>query len=100
MNPGRRIRFTVIIMTRRRVKENDGTRKTFTISRSRRRTLLIGTGTLPVWGLGGEAPQPPEATGAKRNSYNSKIENFAVQRRGGVDREVNSPVRPEGRTPA
>ena len=29
-------------------------------------------------GSGGEAPRPPEATGAKRNSYNSKIKDFAA----------------------
>jgi len=29
-------------------------------------------------GCRGEAPCPPEAAGAERNSYNSKIEDFAV----------------------
>ena len=46
----------------------------------------------------GEAPWPPEATGAKRKSYISKIEILPRSAEAELTEEVNSPVRPEGRT--
>jgi len=48
----------------------------------------------------GEAPQPPEATGAKRNCYIAKLKILPRSAEAELTEQVNSPVRPEGRTPA
>ena len=63
-------------------------------------------GTRGPWPKGGnflgngEAPWPPEATGAKRNSYTAKLEILPRSAEAELTEQVNSPVRPEGRTPA
>jgi len=51
-------------------------------------------------GAGAKHPCPPEATGAKRNSYMAKLKILPRSAGAELTGEVNSPVRPEGRTPA
>jgi len=51
-------------------------------------------------GCRGEAPWPPEATGAKRNSYIAKLKILPRSAEAELTDQVNSPVRPEGRTSA
>ena len=48
-------------------------------------------------GCRGEAPCPPEATGAKRNSYIAKLKILPRGAEAELTEEVNSPARPEGR---